>query len=300
MAEVQICVLGLGGQSVFLEVEHFHRPGETLSCKSLYREPGGKGYNQAVAASRLGARVRFLGAVGDDGDGRECRDFLVKQGVEPALEVIRDAPTAYACILTDCAGENRVTVCRGAAEKLSASFVRECEKEIAQSDWLLLNFETPPAANRAALELAKQHGVRVLVNPAPFCEAQAALLRDAFVITPNRREALSLLRLPETAGTENIASALRAENYARAVVTLGGEGALVFEKGETALLPAERCRAVDTTGAGDCFSAALAVSLGQGKSPCEAARRAIRAAAFSVQRKHVMQSLPYQADLCEE
>ena len=120
----RIGAVGLGGESVFLTADHFHAPGETLCAESIFIEPGGKAYNQAVAAARLGAQVCFFGAVGSDPGGALCRDVLLREGVTPILQTVPEANTAYACILTDRRGENQVTVYRGAADLLSADFLR--------------------------------------------------------------------------------------------------------------------------------------------------------------------------------
>lgn len=297
MQEIKLCVLGLGGQSVFMEVEHFHAPGETLHCAHMDAEPGGKGYNQAVAAARLGARVSFIGAVGDDPNGGACRDWLVKEGVAPLLQTIDGCATAYACILTDAKGENRVTVFTGAADRLSAAFVYAHEAQIAQSDALLLNFEVPREANDAATDIAQAHGVPVFLNPAPFRPTPLSILQKTSVLTPNRHEAVSLMGLPEAATLDQLQAALMNSGLRRVAVTLGGEGALLLENGRALHIPAQPCKAVDTTGAGDCFTAALAVGLSEGETFENAAAHAILAAGHSVERRHVMPGLPYRSEL---
>ena len=130
-----ITILGLCGRSVFLKVDHFHHPGETLHASAIHIEPGGKGYNQAVAAARLGAAVHFIAACGDDEDGKVCSSFLIKEGITPHIQIVANA-TAFASILTDAAGENRVTVFRGAADKLSADYVYAQEALFEESDIL--------------------------------------------------------------------------------------------------------------------------------------------------------------------
>ena len=134
MKRAKLAVLGLSGQSVFLSVDHFHQNGETLHAESLFHEPGGKGYNQAVAAARLGAEVSYLTAVGRDADGAECEDYLREEGVLLCC-ALKDAHTAYAAILTDRTGENRVTVYPGASALLSGEDVRRFEEQIAAADF---------------------------------------------------------------------------------------------------------------------------------------------------------------------
>ena len=269
-----ITVLGLCGRSVFMKVDHFHRSGETLHAENMYVEPGGKGYNQAVAAARLGLQVNFLAACGDDEDGRACAQFLLREGVTPYIQTV-DKPTAFAAILTDRDGENRVTVCRGAADSLSAAFVLNHEDIFKHSDAVLLNFEVPDEANEKAAELAEKYGAKLILNPAPARPCTAEYLNRFYCVTPNRSEA-------EILGS-------RAN---REIVTLGEDGVLVTENGETYHLPAFPAHARDTTGAGDCFNGALAVALCEGKTLPEAVQFAQKAAAISVARDFVMPALP--------
>ena len=300
MKRAKLAVLGLSGQSVFLSVDHFHQNGETVHAQALFHEPGGKGYNQAVAAARLGAQVSYLTAVGEDADGEECLARLREEGVE-AVGVRKPEHTAYAAILTDAAGENRVTVYPGASASLTAGDVRERFGEvIASSDYLILQNEIPAEAFEEAFSLAEAHGVPVALNPAPFAPWAAPFLRRAQVITPNLSEAMALLGLREPVSPGVLARMLADEGYARAVVTLGGEGALALEGGRAVHIPAVPVRARDTTGAGDCFHAALTVRLAEGASLEEAARFAARSAALSVSRPHVLTAMPRRAELSKE
>lgn len=292
-----IGAVGLGGESVFLPVDHFHAPGETLQAESIFIEPGGKAYNQAVAARRLGAKVLFLGAMGDDKGADFCRSFLEEEGILPLLEIIPHANTAYACILTDKAGENRVTVSRGASQRLTAEFIRSREAEIRECTHMLLGLECPLEATGAALELCEKHGVFTILNPAPAIALEPEFLRRFDLITPNLQEAMVLLGLTREPSPAELAEHLRRAGLRQAVVTLGGQGSLLVKDGDAFLFPARHVRAVDTTGAGDTFNAALAVALGQGKTLEEAILYATNASAYSVQRPHVMQSLPTAREL---
>lgn len=296
MKRVRLAVLGLSGQSIFLSVDHFHQNGETVHAHSLFHEPGGKGYNQAVAAARLGAQVAYLTAVGDDADGEECRSRLLEEGVTPVC-ARKQAHTAYAAILTDRAGENRVTVYPGASALLSEEDVRAFEEQIAAADCLILQNELPEDAFREAFALADRHGVPVSLNPAPYAPWCAPYLRRAYVVTPNLSEACALTGLDAPAEPMALAEALLRAGISRAVVTLGGDGALVIADNRFDLVPAVPVRACDTTGAGDCFHAALTVALARGDSLLEAARFAARAAALSVSRPHVLTALPYAREL---
>ena len=292
-----ITVLGLCGDSVFMRVDHFHRSGETLHADSLYSEPGGKGCNQAVAARRLGAEVNFISCMGRDGIEKTCSAFLTREGLRLFTEHTDESASSYACILTDSQGENRVTVHRGSAEHLSAGFIRSLEAEIAASDMLLLNNETPYEANLCALELAEKHGVPAVLNPAPYVGLPAGYLRRFRLITPNRHEAAAILAASPDTPPEELLSGLRALGITQSVITLGADGAAAMDGDSIILCPPRRVKAADTTGAGDCFSAALTVRLALGDGIDKAVEYAANASAYSVQRQYVMPSLPHKEEL---
>ena len=296
---MDLAIAGLSGQSVFLQVEHFHAPGETLHAGSLFSEPGGKGYNQAVAAARLGAKVAYLSAVGQDADGEACEARLRREGVTPCM-VKKPVPTAYAAILTDARGENRVTVFPGASALLTGEDVyAHFGEAVASARMLLLQQEIPQDALRALFVLAGEHRVPVTLNPAPYAAWAASFARQASLITPNLSEAQALLGRPSDPEEDcaSIARGLREAGFARAVVTLGGRGALVVEGERTEKIPACPVRAVDTTGAGDCFNAALCVRLLEGAGLTDAAEFAARCAALSVTRPHVLDAMPFRKEL---
>lgn len=296
MKNRKICVLGLCGNSVFLQVDHFHRPGETVTALGRYCEPGGKGYNQAVAAARLGGEVAYLGAIGEDSDGAWCMEFLKKEGITPVPQVIPGLPSAYACILTDRQGENQVTVYRGAAELLSPEFVEKQSSHIAGSSIVLLNNEYPQSCNEAAMAIAKNHGVTVVYNPAPARAVSREFLKGCHLITPNLSETEILLGRSLTDPGE-LVQAFRDAGLPRAVVTLGSQGSLLIEADRALLFPCRKVTAVDTTGAGDTFTAALCVALLEDRPLSEAVEFAANAAALSVSRKYVMPGLPTREDL---
>lgn len=295
--EPVIGAIGLGGESVFLSVDHFHTPGETLHAKGMFVEAGGKAYNQAVAAARLGAKVCFFGAVGRDSGGTLCREVLEAEGIEPVLQTIPDVNTAYACILTDASGENQVTVSRGAADCLSADFICRQEAAISRCTHLLLGLECPMEATAAALKLAKKHGIFTILNPAPAIPLDLNFLRSFDLITPNLQEAAVLLGLTHMPKIHELGQLLLKAGLTNAVVTLGSMGSLLVTPSKQLRFPALPVTAVDTTGAGDTFNAALAVAIGRGKSMEEAIEFATNASAWSVSRSHVLESLPTAREL---
>ena len=266
----KIAVIGICGNSTFLQVEHFHQPGETLAAKTCFQEIGGKGINQAIAAARMGAEVFFLAAVGEDGDF--CKNAIEKEGIAPFLVKKSGEITTFAFILTDKNGENRVTVYRGA--ELEEDDVSFFEPEIAQSDILLLQNEVPEAVNAKAIQLADKYGVKVILNPAPAREATGRV----FLVTPNEQEKAGLGQL----------------EFDHCVTTLGEQGCCIDDEH---FLPAEKVKAVDTTGAGDTFSGVLAACLAEGQDLEAACWLATRAASISVTKKGVLSAIPYRKDV---
>lgn len=267
-----IAVIGLVGKSMFFDVPRFHKGGETIHATGFHEEWGGKGFNQAIAAARQDASVSFLGAVSSS-DVKPLKEFCSKEGVRAVLAAKKNA-TASAAILTDGTGETRVTVYAGA--ELAPKDVDGFAEVIATADILLLNNEVPETVNLRASEIAEARGVKIVFNPAPARPLPEALKRRAFLWTPNEFEERAL-----------------GDVLGEVVTTLGAKGCRIRSTGE--VIPAPRVRAVDSTGAGDTFTAVLAVRLAEGAPLHDACAAACAAAAESVAVRHVMPSIPRRA-----
>lgn len=291
------CILfaGLSGESVFLRIPRFARPGETMAAESLSREPGGKAYNQAVAAARLGAESRLITVVGRDASGESCLARLQQEQVQ-CRPFLKDQPTAFAAIHTAADGENEVTVYRGASSLLDAQDIQKAEDFFAGADMLVLTCEVPEKAFFAAFDMAEKHHVPVLLNPAPYHPMARQVLSRACLITPNEGEAAALLDLSPNASLEQLAQSASASRLPLCI-TLGAKGALLCTNGDCKRIPAPRVQAVDTTGAGDAFSAALAVRLSMGDPAHDAAAYAVRYASQSTLRPCVLDSYPYASEM---
>ncbi len=269
----KITVVGIAGNSVFLPVEKFHTGGETVEAESVHFEYGGKGFNQAVAAARFGAEVCFVAAVGNESlDGISA--FLQKEGIKPCL-VRKTEPTAFAAIVTDKSGANRVTVYQGA--QLTPEDIEANREEIRDCDILLINNEVCQTVNLAAARLAANNGARIILNPAPYRASDKELLDLVTLFTPNEHEAEGL------------------QAYQNVVQTLGEQGCLIKAEGRT--VPACKVRAVDTTGAGDTFNGVLAAALAEGIPTEEAVCYAVKASGNSVTKKGAVSSIPYRKEL---
>lgn len=269
----KIVVIGIVGNSVFMPVERFHTGGETIEAETTRFEYGGKGFNQAVAAARQGAEVCFISAVGKDGyEG--IKGFLEKEKIESIL-VKKEEPTAFAAIITDKTGANRVTVYQGA--QLSAQDSTLFDEKIKSADVLLLNNEVKEEINLIAAEIAQKYGVKIILNPAPYRETQKEMLDKVFVFTPNEHEGMGL------------------EKYSNVVQTLGGKGCYI--KATDTFIPAERVKAVDTTGAGDTFNGVFAFGIANDCGIIESAILASKAAGISVTRNGAVSSIPYKNEI---
>ncbi len=272
----KIAVIGICGNSIFMYAEHFHEKGETLVADSVFEEIGGKGINQAVAAARMGAEVSFLAAVGDDKDGQTCMHVAKAEGLKGCFCVKKGKRTTFAFILTDKHGENQVTEYKGA--ELSAEDIMGFESEITKSDILLLQQEVPCEVNDMAVQLAKKHGVRVILNPAPMREISDEIADAIFAVTPNEQER----------------QAIDGKRFRNNITTLGKQGCLI---NEDVFIPAIKVHTVDTTGAGDTFNGVLAVCLAEGKDMETACKYAVTASGISVGRNYVLNAIPYREEI---
>jgi ribokinase len=275
-----VYVVGSVNVDLVVTAASLPRPGETVAGGTFERHGGGKSANQAVAAARLGARVRMVGAVGDDDLGEEAMAMLRAEGIDvSAVARLEGSPTGVALIVVDEAGENQIAVASGANAELGADAV-EAALRGEDGGVVLLGLEVPDAAVIAGVRAARAAGLEVVLNPAPARELPAALLELSPLLTPNRDEARALAGEDDP---EAAARALAARTRAPVVVTLGAAGALVVDGDTVERVPAPRVEAVDTTGAGDAFNGVLAAGLAAGLDLAEAARRAVEAASTSVQ-----------------
>ena len=303
MKKPKIGVIGLGGQSAFLACDHFPAPGETVSCRELFFEPGGKGYNQAVACARMGVETVFVGAIGRDDNGKACRDDLLRQGVIPCL-IEKEIPTAFAAIMTDSSGENTVSVFPGAAKALTPEdlYSNQVISALEDCTCLLLQNELSADCLLETCKIGQKLKIPVILNPAPAENVPAEAIKNSALITPNYGEAKLLTGFGEQEQPtgEALAERLKGQGVFSAVITMGGQGALVMERGNIQSIPAFSCgQAVDTTGAGDTFNGFLTAALSIGKSLTDAAKIAAVAAGISVTRHGAAGSIPTKAEVEE-
>lgn len=289
-----VCVVGSINVDFVVRAPRFPRPGETLIGEAFETHPGGKGANQAVAASRLGAQVALVGCIGDDENGSRMRGFLAADGLD--IHGVRTCPscsTGVGVITVLPNGDNTIVVAPGANARITAEDVDAAAADITSADVLLLQGEIPPEANQRAIELAKQAGKRVIYNASPVNDANAELLKHVDVLVVNRDEACALIG----DGSSDISPTGLARRLAtlgpdRIVITLGAEGAVHFSGDELKTTPGFQTTCVDTTAAGDAFAAALAVQRAEGARLKDAVRYACAAGALAVCSVGAIPSLP--------
>ncbi|SDR88500.1 ribokinase [Microterricola viridarii] len=300
---MKIAVVGSYGVGLTMRVPRVPAPGETVSGGAFQEGPGGKGSNQAIAAARLGADVSFLTAIGADDFGRAATTLWRAEGVDAEHVVTTSAPTMVGFILVDPSGENCISIAPGALDELDAASIEPFRAEIAAADILVVSMEIPLAAATAALRIGREVGTPTLLNPAPAQELPDAVWPLVDIITPNQTEAPVLLGLAPDHGLTDaeLITELRRRTGGSAILTRGGRGALVSDADGTAEVPALRVeKVVDTTGAGDSFTAALAVAIAEGRSLRDAAQFAAAAGAHAVTIAGVIPSLPTRDQLNPE
>jgi ribokinase len=297
----RISVIGSANLDLTIRTTRLPRPGETVSGGELLIAHGGKGANQAMAAKRLGAEVRFIACLGRDQFGTEIARHLSEAGFpEDRLVRTSDARTGVALIVVDQHGQNQIAVAPGANHALTVDLIRDREDDIAWADVLLLQLETPIETVHWALEHARSRHVLTILNPAPFRPIPDGIVPLLDVITPNEgeAEALSGLAVKGLAGAVEAGERLRRKGYRNVVITLGAEGAFYTGSDEEgAHVKGFPVEAVDTTGAGDAFSGALAYCLAGGSTIGEAIPFANAAAALTCTRRGAQESLPDRAEV---
>jgi len=282
----RVVVVGSANMDLVVRTPRLPAAGETVLGGDLLRVPGGKGANQAVAAARAGAPVRFVGALGGDAFGDELLAALLADGVDVTQVTRVGRPTGTALIVVDEAGENLSAVAPGANFALQAAAVDAGLADLTAADVVLTQLEVPLACVAAA---AASSG-RTILNAAPAGPLDAAVLARVEVLVVNEAEGAAL-----SGSTDPVqaAHALRAEGPSSVIVTLGGEGLLLADDGGITRLPAHKIDVVDATAAGDAFCGALAAALARGATMPQAVRFANAAAALATTRPGAQPSLPH-------
>jgi ribokinase len=295
-----VLIVGSANVDFTVALPRLPQPGETVTGGTLLVNHGGKGANQAVAARRLGADVRFIACVGEDASGREVRAALESEGIGVAgVVTAASAATGTALIAVDPAGRNQIAVAPGANRELRVEYVRARAEDFAWAQVVVCQLETPLPTVRAALELARECGVMTVLNPAPAPDAPLDVWPLCDYLTPNEGEAerLSGVPVPDRPGAAAAARVLRARGVGTVIVTCGGAGVLAWGSDGERASPAFAVTVVDTTAAGDAFNAALAVALAEHRALPDALRFGNATATLACTRRGAQPSLPSRAEV---
>ena len=277
------------------------RPGQTLTADSFSEIPGGKGANQAVAASRAGARVSMIGRLGQDAFAARLRQGLQEDQIN--VDAIQESvgPSGVALINVAEDGENQIVVVPGANGCLTRQDVEQFSQLIAEADVLLLQLEIPMDCVLHAIGIAKNCKTRVILDTAPVPDHWSEELFDVDLICPNETEAADLAGVPVTNIEEarEAAKIFRDRGVKTALITLGEMGCYFMNESGEGHVPAFDMsgKVVETTGAGDGFNGGFAAALAEGKTPDQAIRYGSATAAISVTRLGTAPAMPQRSEI---
>ncbi|MFT8470061.1 MAG: ribokinase [Oenococcus sp.] len=297
----KIVVLGSLNVDTIQHMDKLPERGETIHINSLTSAPGGKGANQAVAAARQGAQVSFIGAVGDDANGRFMKQALADNQIDVSRIVTKSVPTGSASILLEADGSNTILVYGGANMQVTVEDVQAAEDEIAEADAIITQFETPIPAAIRAFEIAKKHHVMTILNPAPAKKIDAELLRLSDFVTPNETEAQVLIDQDVAFNQDslmNAAQALEKLGVKNTLITLGKSGSFYKVADKSGMIPSFKVKAVDTTAAGDTFIGVFAANIKNDLSNLVPTLIwASRSSSLTVQKAGALPSIPTFAEV---
>lgn len=285
---MDVVVVGSVNADLRVETDRLPGRGETRTARNGTFSPGGKGANQALAAQLCGARVAMVGAVGEDVQADAALRLLREHDVDLTHLARTGAPTGTAIVMVEDSGENSIAVVPGANALVGPAAIAEASAVIGAASVMVMQGEIPTNGIEAAAAI---HGPRLVLNLAPVHPVDADVIRRADPLVVNEHEAQLVLGLLtdthdgiEKGRFDELVEQLEGAGCSSVVLTLGADGALVRCAGRTVHVPATPARAVDTTGAGDAFVGCLAAALAKGSDLVDAAVRATRYAATTVER----------------
>lgn len=295
----KILVIGSSNTDMTIKSPRLPAPGETILGGTFVMGPGGKGANQAVAASRLGGDVTFICKVGRDMFGENAVKGYQKEGIDTSHTLYSDQASGTALILVDDSGENCIAVAPGANGDLSPADIDSVADVIKKADYLILQLEIPVESVLRAAKIAHEAGVYVILNPAPACKLPEEIFKYISLITPNQTESALMtgIEVKDEASRTKAIESFHKTGVKDVIVTLGSKGSLVCQGNEQIMVEALKVKAVDATAAGDTFCGAVCVALSEGKTLEEAARFATKASALTVQKMGAQSSIPYITDI---
>ena len=280
---------------------HLPVPGETVKGSFFKQGAGGKGFNQGIAAHKAGGDVAMITKLGRDSLANVALEAMDDVGMPKDYLFYNDeVATGIALILVDeNTSQNEIVIVPGACSTITEEDIASVEARIKESGYVLLQLEVNQDANEKVAKLAKENGVKVIINTAPYQPISDEFLNGAYLVTPHEVEAEELTGIPvrDLEIADRAAKVLFDKGVQNVLITLGSRGVYINTEGKSLIVPAYKVNAVDTTGAGDAFNGGLLAALAEGKTLPEAARFANALAAISVQRIGTTPSMPTREEI---
>ncbi|EOX2717893.1 ribokinase [Enterococcus hirae] len=298
-----VTVIGSINLDRTIRVKHMPKPGETIHTKETFSAGGGKGANQAVAATRSEATTHFIGAIGTDEAGKTMAELLEQEEINlQGVATLENQATGQAYIIVDDAGENSIMIHAGANNAFTPEQVRQNKAIIEKSDFIIAQFESAVESTIEAFNLAKEVGVKTILNPAPALEnVPEELLKVTDMIIPNETETeiLTGISITDEESLKQAAAHLHQLGIEVVIITIGSKGAFYsIKNSKNGIVPAFKVNAVDTTAAGDTFIGAMSSMLATDFSNLEEAiTYGNKASSLTVQRFGAQPSIPYKQEL---
>ena len=291
----RVVVIGSANIDLVSSVDSLPVPGETVLGNSFIKTPGGKGANQAVAASKLGGEVSFVGCIGPDQEGEILRSSLKNANVNCDFLISRpEVSTGNAMIGVDAEGNNSIIVNSGANSALTQEDIVAAKEIVESAQVVLMQLEISTKCLEVAVEMAS--GIKIL-NPAPVVDISKKLLEKIDVLIPNRIELARLSNKESFENLDELEAAAKGLGIQTVIVTLGSAGALLVSDKQTELISSPAVESVDTTGAGDAFCGSMAESLSRGLSFLESVEYSVTAGALSTTTYGAQISMPTRSEV---
>lgn len=298
----KVTVFGSFVVDLMARTPHLPAPAETVKGSLFKQGAGGKGFNQGIAAHKAGGDVAMVTKIGRDSLGKVATDAMDLVNMPKDYLFYHDSePTGVALILVDeNTSQNEIVIVSGACATITDEDIASVADRIKESEYVLLQLEVNQDANEKVARLAKENGVKVIVNTAPYQDIMnEEFLKGVWLVTPNEVEAEEMtgVKVDSIESADKAAAIMMEKGIQNVLITLGSRGVYINTNGKSEIVPAYRVKAVDTTGAGDAFNGGLLCALSEGKTLAEAARFANALAALSVQKLGTTPSMPTRAEI---
>lgn len=297
----KVVVFGSFVVDMMSRAPHLPVPGETVKGSLFKMGPGGKGFNQCVAAHKAGAQVTMVTKLGKDSFANVALDTMDSLKMDKThLFYTQTDETGIALILVDeQSSQNEIIIVPGACNTITKEDVSKVEELIGSAEYVLLQLEVNQDANEMVAEIARKNGCKVIVNTAPYAAMTDEFLKNVYMVTPNEVEAEEItgIKIDGLESAKKAAEFFRGKGIEDVVITLGSRGVFVSSKGRDEIIPAYKVKAVDTTGAGDAFNGGLLAALAEGKNIWDAVKFSNALAALSVQKMGTTPSMPTREEI---